>query len=243
MNYPKLAYIMHKTILLLIITTISILCVIATPLDNTCIGKNPIVKSTLKLLYMETNGTNWNGNNYLRALGSKMWHKTDNYCSWTGVVCLPYQMEPCDEVVQLLMDGFGLHGYLPGNLGDLHHLRILDLSNNPKLIGEMHRGTLLSMNKLAVLNLSNTGLSGPIPIMPIPCKLETINLDNTRITTLYTTDCPSLTNVSIKGTPMIPRGTYEIPFSRMIPLCIIIAMFVMCIAKSRERKCPFDKLE
>jgi len=80
----------------------------------------------------------------------------DNYCSWFGVVC-----SDDFKVVALNLPDLALNGLISPKIGNLNHLRIVDLSNNsfygviPREIGEL--------KQLVVLDLRNNSLSGTLP--------------------------------------------------------------------------------
>nr|XP_048328452.1 receptor-like protein 9DC3 [Ziziphus jujuba var. spinosa] len=82
-----------------------------------------------------------------------------NYVDISSTV--PSFLSNFSSLTSLLLDGCSLHSEFPNGIFQLPHLQVLDLQNNPHLMGylpEFH-----SNSSLEVLLLHNTGFSGKIP--------------------------------------------------------------------------------
>eukprot|EP00249_Psilotum_nudum_P004573 c18083_g1_i2 orf=1-1359(-) len=86
------------------------------------------------------------------------WNVSENPCNWRGVVCSPSK----DRVWFLRIPASGLYGQiLPGSLGRLSDLRILNLRSN-YLSGPLP-ADLTNCKQLRSLSLQHNALTGPLP--------------------------------------------------------------------------------
>ena len=80
-------------------------------------------RRAMEALYNQTNGPNW--------IEQGNWMSSDNHCLWTGVWCLEQGL-----VNVIRLEGNGLVGTIPSELGDMTQMETLNLSNN-QLTGEI----------------------------------------------------------------------------------------------------------
>ena len=105
-------------------------------------------REALVILYNATDGENWDG--------SANWLSDAPLVEWEGV-----STDDDGRVTYLVLDGNGLSGEIPPELGSLSNLSWLMLNGNG-LSGEIPP-ELGSLSNLKVLRLDNTYLSGEIP--------------------------------------------------------------------------------
>ncbi|MDY6991393.1 MAG: hypothetical protein SVR94_02140, partial [Pseudomonadota bacterium] len=98
-------------------------------------------------LYHQTNGSNWNRNSG--------WNETNTPCSWGGVTC------GGGYVTELSLSYNRLSGLIPGSIGQLRQLTLLNFRKN-QLSGPIPE-SLGQLSQLKELNLGSNQLSGPIP--------------------------------------------------------------------------------
>jgi hypothetical protein len=101
----------------------------------------------LESLYASTNGAGW--------IVQTGWLDTLTPCSWYGITCQD------GHVWQLKLDGNGLSGPLPPDIGNLGQMQILLLNNNA-LSGPIP-AELGKLTELVRLNLATNQLSGSVP--------------------------------------------------------------------------------
>ena len=104
-------------------------------------------KRALIALYNATDGANWNVNHG--------WLSDDPLETWFGVIV------SAGRVRQLVLNGNGLTGSIPAELGNLAHLASVTLSDN-QLTGPIP-AELGDLANLSRLYLSGNRLTGPIP--------------------------------------------------------------------------------
>ena len=105
-------------------------------------------RDVLVALYNATDGPNW------RA--QQGWMSSDPIGSWRGVVT-----DGSGNVTQLLLDGYGLNGPLPPELGNLSNLERLNLQRN-QLTDDIPP-ELGKLTQLTLLRLSGNRLTGCVP--------------------------------------------------------------------------------
>ena len=119
---------------------------------ETCVPETGSVgtdRAALVALYNATNGANWRNNtNWLsaRPLGE-----------WYGVTT-----DHAGRIVELNLLFGGLTGPLPPQIGDLSHLRVLNLADNFALAGPLPP-EVGNLRRLGALGLTSTDLKGPLP--------------------------------------------------------------------------------
>ncbi len=116
-------------------------------------------RQALEALYNATDGPNWNNNAFW--LGDFPLHR------WRGV-----RVDGAGKVVALELDGNGLSGRIPPELGALANLQVLHLGAN-RLTGPIP-AELGALANLHSLHLHGNELSGPIP--PGLCNLQFLTL-------------------------------------------------------------------
>ncbi len=112
-------------------------------------------RSALMALFEATGGSSWTQNdNWLQAPGT--FNDPGTECSWFGVEC-----DGADRVIRLSLEGNGLDGSIPPQIGQLGNLETLDLRNN-QLQGEIPTEVGL-LGQLQNLYLAANQLTGQIP--------------------------------------------------------------------------------
>ena len=105
-------------------------------------------RAALEALYEATDGPNWtNANNWLTDAPLGEWYRVAT--------------DAAGRVVGLDLDGNGLSGPIPAELGNLSSLTELELQHN-RLSGPIP-AELGKLSNLRILSLTGNGLSGPIP--------------------------------------------------------------------------------
>jgi Leucine-rich repeat (LRR) protein len=122
-------------------------------------------RAALVALYNSTNGPSWRvRTNWLSG--------TISHCDWYGVLC---EGEPGSrKVVSLDLFNNNLVGTIPGELGDLVHLKVLKLISN-RLSGTIP-GSFSNFTVLTDLYLNSNSLVGPIPDLSTLGQLERLDL-------------------------------------------------------------------
>jgi Leucine-rich repeat (LRR) protein len=103
----------------------------------------------LRLLYLETNGDEWSDNDG--------WRTSFFMCNWNGIKC-----NLNEQVLSIGLRNTGLNGTLPWQIGKMPHLRTLDLSYNPLLVGTLSPN-LGNAEALHEIDMTMSGLSGTLP--------------------------------------------------------------------------------
>ena len=106
---------------------------------------SPKEKEALLDLYNVTNGSEW----------SSSWNIDQPVSSWKGVTILN------DKVIALTLTNNNLEGSLPESIGNLVHLKVLNLHKN-KISGVIPQ-SIQNLKNLKSLNLSFNALAGSIP--------------------------------------------------------------------------------
>ena len=121
----------------------------------------------LVALYEATDGDNWENNTN--------WMSDEPLGEWFGVTT-----DDDGRVTSLELDGNGLSGALPPELGDLTNLRELDLYDN-ELSGSLPE-SLGNLANLESLYLDRNPLSGSLPLSLVKLtNLKDLNLRNTQL--------------------------------------------------------------
>ena len=112
-------------------------------------AQNSVATDTAALtaLYNATNGANWTDNTN--------WGTAPALSTWHGVTT-----DSGGRVTELELDGNGLSGTLPAELGDLTELASLRLNGNVYLAGPLPAG-LRELSALATVDLADTELCAP----------------------------------------------------------------------------------
>ena len=104
-------------------------------------------RAALAALHAATGGRNWTNNSG--------WLSDAPLNEWYGVTT-----DADGRVSRLELDTNGLSGEVPGQVGDLSALSVLELHNNPELSGALP-GTMSSLDALRSLDLRQTRLCAP----------------------------------------------------------------------------------
>ncbi|CAI8588364.1 unnamed protein product [Vicia faba] len=92
------------------------------------------------------------------------WNSSVHFCKWNGIICSPKHQ----RVTALMLQGYNLHGSISPYVGNLSHMRFLNLENNsfnrniPQEFGRLSR--------LRVLRLDNNSLIGEFPMNLTKCS-------------------------------------------------------------------------
>lgn len=160
---------------------------------TTVFGNDPIQYSALMTLYNATDGPNW----IYTAEGAK-WNTNSNYCSWSGVNC-EINSGTYNNVVDLSLSGVGMRGQIPLELANLTHLRFLFLNKNPALNGQIPREVIKDLSGLWI---SQTGIEGSLDFRSMNCQLQYLNVDETRVDSIYIDNCTQLYQIDINYAPI-----------------------------------------
>lgn len=101
----------------------------------------------LVALYQSADGANWN----------TPWNLNQPMDTWAGV---SLNAGGCVNILDLELDG--LDGTLPAELGNLSNISIINLSNNPNLVGPIPN-SITNLITLKELNMGGCNLDGNIP--------------------------------------------------------------------------------
>jgi len=124
-------------------------------------------RERLMVLYNQLDGENWTkGEN---------WNSQEDISAWEGVTV------ENEAVTGLNLNGFGLNGQLPSEIGDFTSLRSLNLGNNPDLTGSLPQN-LGNLGELRRFLAAETDLTGSLPgTMGNLAKLTELRLAGNRI--------------------------------------------------------------
>lgn len=160
--------------------------------------------AALEKFYSATGGDTWT-----QQTG---WLTDCEPCAWFGVNC-----DTEGRVTTIILRGNGLAGVLPAEIGDLDHLRLLNLGYNE--VGGALPASLFTIDSLRDINLSGNRISGQLPTtVGEQLLLENLRLDKN----LLTGDLPStlagftrmvimtLNDNDFSGA--IPEGLGDLPF-------------------------------
>ena len=111
----------------------------------------PDPKAALLALYNNTNGPNWINN------CSDRWDTHHDLEYWNGV-----NIDSNGRITTLILYNCELDGSVPAAIGNLTHLKTLNINNNSGLTGAIP-GTLGNLTRLHTLKLHSNSLSGGIP--------------------------------------------------------------------------------
>ncbi|MBA0589415.1 LRR receptor-like serine/threonine-protein kinase RPK2 [Gossypium raimondii] len=137
------------------------------------------------------------------------WNSSSSHCSWYGVKCA----NSSDKVIALSLPHNGLSGEIPGVIGDLKFLQVLQVQGN-KFSGQIPV-QISSISSLNVLNLSFNSFSGHIPDKLIGnSNLKVIDLSNNlfsgRISVDNSSRCEFLTHLSLSNNSLVGNIPPEI---------------------------------
>ena len=95
-------------------------------------------------------------------------------CSiWAGITC---KQAGIYSIVQTIdVSGQGLTGAIPPSFGNLNTLTSFNCSHNPSIGGQIP-ASITQISNLAALDLSYSGLTGPLPLNFFTLKLSVLNL-------------------------------------------------------------------
>ncbi|XP_072986965.1 uncharacterized protein [Typha latifolia] len=103
------------------------------------------------------------------------WSDPNLCCGWDGVLCSPV-VDGGSRVSMLILPGRGLAGSISSSLGNLVHLRRLDLSRN--LLAGGIPSELSTLDRLELVDLSYNGLSGPVAALGGMRALRAANISS-----------------------------------------------------------------
>jgi Leucine-rich repeat (LRR) protein len=158
----------------------------------------------LEKLYIATEGDGWANNDG--------WLANCEPCNWKGIGC-----DENNRVTSIILRGNGLTGFLPGEIGDLDHLRLINLAYN-EVAGKLP-ASLFTVASLRDINLSGNLFSGILPAtfgeQPL---LENLRLNNNQLvgnlpdalTAFTQMKILTLNNNSFAGS--VPEGFGDLPF-------------------------------
>ena len=149
----------------------------------------------LTALYESLEGAGWaRRKGWEEAYANKALLRGGGYCDWHGVEC----QEPASGVRRLILPGNNLRGRLPGAVGTLRHLQVLDLARNalrgpvPAELGLLPGlsaldlqdnllhgtlpATLSELHELRLFDVSSNRLEGPLPPLPLASQLALFNV-------------------------------------------------------------------
>ena len=163
-------------------------------------------RDILVALYNATDGPNWRAR--------RGWLSSDPIGRWQGVIA-----DANGNVTQLILDGYGLNGRIPPELGNLRSLNRLILNNNtlgelPPELGNLSNLTLLNiaysdlsghlppelgnLSNLVELNIHHSELSGPIPSeLGNLSNLRRLTLNSNEFTGVIPPELGNLTNLAL----------------------------------------------
>ncbi|GAU15772.1 hypothetical protein TSUD_235880 [Trifolium subterraneum] len=104
------------------------------------------------------------------------WNSSTHFCNWLGIICsLKHQ-----RVTKLKLEGNKLHGSISPYVGNLSHMRFLNLGDN-KFNGNIPQ-ELGRLSRLRYLLLYNNSLVGEFPINLTKCsELKTMRLAGNKL--------------------------------------------------------------
>ncbi|XP_058762519.1 probable LRR receptor-like serine/threonine-protein kinase At3g47570 [Vicia villosa] len=104
------------------------------------------------------------------------WNSSTHFCKWNGIMCSPKHQ----RVTTLMLQGYNLHGSISPYIGNLSHMRFLNLGSNsfngniPQEFGRLSR--------LRFLLLVNNSLDGEFPMNLTKCsELKGIHLSGNNL--------------------------------------------------------------
>ena len=145
-------------------------------------------RDALAALYHAGDGAHWRANNHWLSGSVCRWHGIE--CDGSGEVTsidlggngvhgtLPSQLASLAQLKVLNIDESRLSGTLPAKVGSLSKLETILLASNPKLSGTLSASV---SEKLSVLDLSLTKLSGTISGLTRLSALQRLQLDHTQL--------------------------------------------------------------
>ncbi|GAU15769.1 hypothetical protein TSUD_235850 [Trifolium subterraneum] len=92
------------------------------------------------------------------------WNSSTHFCNWHGIICSPKHQ----RVTKLKLEGYKLHGSISPYVGNLSHMRFLNLGDN-NFYGNIPQ-ELGRLSRLRYLLLLNNSLSGEFPINLTKCS-------------------------------------------------------------------------
>lgn len=160
--------------------------------------------AVLEKLYLTTGGGTWNQ--------QQGWLTDCEPCSWFGVNC-----DSENRVSSIILRGNALVGALPEEIGDLDHLRLLNLGYNK--IGADLPASLFTIDSLRDINLSGNRITGSLPVtVGDQLLLENLRLDNNLMEGDLPGELASYTRMTILTlndnafTGSVPEGFGDLPF-------------------------------
>ncbi|XP_045813915.1 probable LRR receptor-like serine/threonine-protein kinase At3g47570 [Trifolium pratense] len=104
------------------------------------------------------------------------WNSSTHFCNWQGIICNAKHQ----RVTKLKLEGYKLHGSISPYVGNLSHMRFLNLRNN-KFYGNIPQ-ELGRLSRLRYFLLLNNLLAGEFPINLTKCyELKTIDLQGNNL--------------------------------------------------------------
>ncbi|KAK2427416.1 putative LRR receptor serine/threonine-protein kinase [Trifolium repens] len=104
------------------------------------------------------------------------WNSSAHFCKWQGIICSPKHQ----RVTKLKLEGYKLHGSISPYVGNLSHMRFLNLGDN-NFYGNIPQ-ELGRLSRLRYLLLLNNTLVGEFPINLTKCsELKTMHLGGNKL--------------------------------------------------------------
>ncbi|KAK2373565.1 putative LRR receptor serine/threonine-protein kinase [Trifolium repens] len=104
------------------------------------------------------------------------WNSSTHFCNWQGIICSPKHQ----RVTKLKLEGYKLHGSISPYVGNLSHMRFLNLGDN-NFYGNIPQ-ELGRLSRLRYLLLYNNSLVGEFPINLTKCsELKTMRLAGNKL--------------------------------------------------------------
>jgi len=105
------------------------------------------------------------------------WNSSTHFCKWHGIICSPMHQ----RVTKLKLQGYKLRGSISPYIGNLSHLRFLNLANN-SFYGNIPQESG-RLSRLRHFLLFNNSLVGEFPINLTKCsELKNIHLEGNNMT-------------------------------------------------------------
>ncbi|XP_058775594.1 LRR receptor-like serine/threonine-protein kinase EFR [Vicia villosa] len=104
------------------------------------------------------------------------WNSSTHFCKWNGIMCSPKHQ----RVTTLMLQGYNLHGSISPYIGNISHMRFLNLGNN-SFNGSIPQ-ELSRLSRLRFFLLLNNSLDGEFPLNLTKCsELKVIHISGNKL--------------------------------------------------------------